>query len=275
VTKRLSHGFTNQTSYTWSKTLGDSSDDGAAGYLNPRNRSLNKTIVDFHRTHSFRSNGTFEMPFGPGRPLLSNATGLVSRLVERWQLGGILSWTSGAPLTINATGSTFTQNTGNMPIILGDFPKNIGKVTPLANGATYFPGLQQIADPARASVTTAQGLQSQFSNFAIADAQGKIILANPAPGTLGTLGRAWIEGPSHIGFDVDLVKRVKLGENKEFEFRIDAINVLNTPRWQDPNTNINSTSFGRMTASDPTGSFQQSDLATGARTFTFNARVNF
>src|SRR5262249_8130265 len=151
-------------------------------------------------------------PFGPGRTLLGNAPGFITRIVERWQLGGILSWVSGAPLTITAPVSTFTQNTGNTPVILADFPKNSGKVTPVANGAIYFPGLQQIPDPAGNSVTTAQGLQSQFSNFAIADAQGKIILANPAPGQLGTLGRAWIEGPSHIGFDVDLVKRVKISE---------------------------------------------------------------
>ncbi len=275
VTKRLSHGFTNQTSYTWSKTLGDASDDGAAAYLNPRNRSLNKALVDFHRTHGFRSNGTYELPFGPGRPFLSNAPRFVTRLVERWQLGGILSWNSGAPLTITANNSTFTQNTGNMPVILGDFPKSSGKVTPVANGAIYFPGLQQVTDPAKAGVTMAQGLQSQFSNYAIADANGKIILGNAAPGTLGTLGQRWIQGPSHIGFDVDLVKHVKIGESKDFEVRIDAINVLNTPRWLDPNTNINSTSFGRLTASDPTGSFQQSDVATGARTFTITARVNF
>jgi hypothetical protein len=51
--------------------------------------------------------------------------------------------------------------------------------------------------------------------------------------------------------------------------------VLNTPRWLDPDTNINSQNFGRITASDPSGSFQASDLTTGARTFTINMRLNF
>ncbi len=62
VTKRLSSGFTNQTSYTWSKTLGENTDDGNTMYLNPRQRALNKTLVEFHRTHSIRSNGTYELP---------------------------------------------------------------------------------------------------------------------------------------------------------------------------------------------------------------------
>ena len=60
-----------------------------------------------------------------------------------------------------------------------------------------------------------------------------------------------------------LAVRVAIDENKEFEVRIDAINVLNRPNFGNPNLNINSTSFGRITS------------ATGARTFTINARVNF
>jgi hypothetical protein len=275
VTKRLSHGLTNQTAYTWSRSLGEASDDGQASYFNPRDRSLNKTLLNFHRTHSFRSNGTFELPFGPGRPLANGGPGWVTRIVERWQLGGIFSWVSGAPLSITASNSSFTAFTGNMPVILGDFPKSIGKVTPVANGATYFAGFTQVADPARGSVTTAQTLQNQFSNFAIADAKGNIVLANPTAGHLGTLGQRWIEGPSHVGFDVNLVKRARIKENTEFEVRVDAINVLNTPRWQDPVTDINSPNFGRLTAADPTGSFQASDLTTGTRTFTINMRLNF
>jgi hypothetical protein len=200
---------------------------------------------------------------------------VLSRIVERWQLGGIFSWVSGAPLSITASNSSFTQFTGNMPVVLGNFPKSAGKVTPVANGATYFAGFTQVPDPARAGVTTAQGLQSQFSNFAIADAKGNIVLANPTPGNLGTLGQRWIQGPSHIGFDVDLVKRVRIKEHTDFEIRVDAINVLNTPRWQDPVTDINSPNFGRLTAADPTSSFQASDLVTGTRAFTINMRVSF
>jgi hypothetical protein len=277
VTKRLSNGFTNQTAYTWSKSLGEASDDGSATYLNPRNRSLNKTILDFHRTHDIRSNGTFELPFGPNRRFLAGAPGFVTRLVEQWQLGAILSWTSGAPQSITASSSTFTQATGNMPVILGDFPKGGWKVTPDANGATYFPGLKQVEDPARGGVTTLQSLQTQFQNRAIADAQGNLLLINPAPGQLGTLGQQWIEGPSRIGLDVNLVKRVRIDERKVFEVRVDVVNLLNTPRWNFVmnGLDINNLSFGRMTAADPTSSFAQADTFTANRRFTLNARLSF
>src|SRR5437773_9447858 len=145
LTKRLSHGVTNSTSYTWSRALGENDTDGAVNYRDPKNRSLNKALLGFHRTQMFTTNGTYELPFGPGRPLFANAPGFVKRLVERWQLGGIFSYASGTPLTITAPISTITQvSAGNTPNILGDFPKDTGKVTKVANGVTYFPGLQQI-----------------------------------------------------------------------------------------------------------------------------------
>src|SRR5262249_42297390 len=145
--------------------------------------------------------------------------------------------------------------TPNTPLILGDFPKSTGTVTPGVSGGNYFAGFTQVNDPSIGNITTLQSLQSASSNKAIADAQGHIILANPSPGTVRTLGRAWIEGSSHIGLDVNVIKRVRLAENKDFELRVDVVNVLNTPYWGNPNTDINSPQFGRITAADVTGAF--------------------
>ena len=172
-------------------------------------------------------------------------------------------FSSGSPLTVGSSISSWTDNAGNTPVIVGDFPKSTGKVTKVANGVVYFDGLQQVADPAGAGVTTLQSTQGSYSNFAIADSQGKILLVNPAPGQLGTLGQRWIEGPRSIGLDMNLIKRLKISERNEFEIRLDAINILNHPNFGNPNVGINSTNFGRITT------------ATGSRTFVVNARVNF
>ena len=294
VTKRLSHGFTHQFAYTWSRTLGEQNGDGGLEYQDPRNHHLNHALLGFHRTHDFRSNGTFELPFGPGRKFLNNAPGFVSRLVERWQLGGIFSWSSGAPVTITAANAETTwtavpgtinlARTANTPMILGDFPKSAGKITPTASGAYYFDGYKQVTDPSISGVTPLQTLQSSFGNRALADANGNIILANPSPGTIGSLGRTWIEGPTHAGFDVNLVKRIRIAEKKEFEIRVDVVNVMNNPRWAlvtgPPGANmgamdINSLNFGRLTAADPTGGASQAEFPVANRRFTFNARLNF
>lgn len=265
VTKRLSQGFTNQTSYTWSRAIGEADNDEAASYRNPRDRSFDKTLLSYHRTHSLLSNGTWQLPLGPNQALLSGAPAWVSRLVERWQLGGIFSWTSGAPLTIGATTSSFIELTNQTPAIVGDFPKSVGKAvrTNVPGVITYFDGFQQIIDPSMADVTTTDSLRGQFSNYAIADSQGRVVLMNPAPGQHGNLGLRWIAGPSRLGFDVNLIKHVRITESKDFEVRVDAINVLNTPQWGAPALDINSTNFGRITTS------------TGNRTFAIAARINF
>jgi hypothetical protein len=259
VTKRLSHGFTNQATYTWSRSINTS-------IVNPRERG-NQTLSGLQRTHEFRSNGTFELPFGPNRLLFRNVHPVISRLIERWQLGTIFSLSSGAPITLTASANPYGL-ASNFPDIVTPLPKSFGEVnkTGLPPGViTYFGGLAPVTDQAgRAAVTTQQTLQTAYSNFAIADPQGQVYLVNPRPGTIGNLGEAWFEGPGRIGLDADLVKRVRIDERKEMEIRLDAINVLNHPNFGNPTANINSTLFGRIGL--PT---------TGNRQFVFTARVNF
>ena len=286
LTKRLTHGFTYSFGYTWSRAIGEQAGDGNMEYVDPRNWRLNKTLLSFHRTHDIRSNGTVELPFGPNRKFLSGAPSFVSRIVERWQLGGIFSWSSGAPTTLTASNSelTWTQipvtlalaRTPNTPNILGAFPKSSGKLTYTSNGATYFPDLKQIADPAGSDVTASQTLRSAFTNQILQDANGNTVLSSPAPGVVGTLGRQWIEAPAHANFDVNLVKRIRLAESKELEIRVDAVSVMNNPRWNFVNggTDINNINFGRLTAADPTGA-NQADNTIAGRRFTFTARLNF
>jgi hypothetical protein len=287
MTKRLSHGFTNSFAYTWSRALGESDGDGATEYQDPRNPHQNHALLGFHRTHDFRSNGTFELPFGPGRKFASNAPGIVSRIVERWQLGGIFHWSSGAPITITASTAETTWSpipatvnlgrTANTPLILGSFPKSTGQITYTSSGATYFDGFKQVTDPSIGGITALQTLSSSFNNKAIADANGNIILANPAPGTIGTLGRTWLEGPTHANFDVNLVKRIRIAEKKELEIRLDAVNVMNNPSWSfvGGGTDINNANFGKLTAADPAGGATQAGNTVANRRFTFNARFNF
>jgi hypothetical protein len=280
LTKRLSQGFTTQTIYTWSRALGA---PDSAGTLNdntfprdPNNRANDKSLLEYHRTHQFTINGTYQLPIGSGRRFLADAPGFVQRLVERWQFGTIFNWTSGRPLNILAPVSTIWQTTTNMtPNIVGDFPKNIGKVTKVANGVTYFPDLRQIIDPALAGVTSLNALSGSFSNRAITDSQGRLLLVNPAPGQVGNLGLRWIEGPSNIALDANLLKRIRISENKEFELSVVATNILNHPNFGysgdrltqgNPtrlDLNINSLGFGRFTS------------ATGSRRFTISTRLNF
>ena len=224
-------------------------------------------MLSFHRTHILATGGTFELPFGQNRAFLSVAPAWVQRLTEQWQLGGIFRWVSGSPLTITAGGLTnvdqFARNTAH---ILGELPE--GKVTKMTDGSlpTYFPTLRPGAagsDPGRAAVTSVNTLSAANNLRAVFDGQGNLLLVNPAPGEIGTLGIRTIEGPARLDFDLNLTKRVRIDERRDVELRADIVNVLNHPVFTRPETNINSPSFGRMSS------------ALEGRRFTLGARLNF
>jgi hypothetical protein len=139
-------------------------------------------------------------------------------------------------------------------------------VTYVSNGIQYFPDLRQIEDPSRNQVTTLNSTAGSFSNKAMTDAQGNLLLVNPAPGSYGTLGLTWIEGPRDFKLDLNVIKRVRIQETKQLELRVNAINVLNHPVFANPNTNINSNNFGRITATS---------TGTTARQIVTSLRVNF
>src|SRR5207253_7090426 len=69
-TRRLTKGFTNTTTWTWSKAMGDSDTDAGANYRDPTRRSIERALLGFDRQHQITSNGTYELPFGTGHFLL-------------------------------------------------------------------------------------------------------------------------------------------------------------------------------------------------------------
>jgi hypothetical protein len=261
-TRRLAAGFTNTTTWTWSKSLGEGDTDNGATFRDPTNRSLEKTLLGFDRTHQITSNGTFQLPFGTGRLLLSNSPGWVQQIAANWQLGAIVNYNTGTPMDLT-TGIGTISTVGAMPNIVGPLPKSTGKVTKVSNGVVYFDGYTQVQDPGIANITTLNGLRTGYNSRAIMAPNGQIVLVNPQPGDIGTLGRAWIKGPGSLRFDANIIKRFRIHEDKEFEFRIDAINVLNTPVFANPNTSINSNSWGLITS------------ASGERSFVLSTRINF
>lgn len=269
VIKRFTQGWTVQSNYTWSKSLGEEEGSGQEqrdDYRTLRNMRLDKRLLSFHVPHVWRTNALWELPFGPGKKLLSGGNPILSRLVERWQFGVIYNVFAGSPLNISSGVSSFNQNTDNTPVLVGPFPANFGSARKVDDGVVFFSGLKQVTDPSVAGVTSAQGLQSRSTLLAITDAAGRLLLVNPTPGQLGTLPQLYLQGPGSFRLDVNLAKRIKIRETVDFEFRADAINFTNTPQFDDYtaiNTDINSVNFGRITN------------ATGNRIIVLTARINF
>jgi hypothetical protein len=265
ITRRLARGFTNTTTWTWSKARGESESDSGTTYRDPSNRAIEHRLLTYDHTHQITSSGTYELPFGADHYLLAGAPGWVQEIVSKWQWGGILNYNTGGPLSITSSTQAIS-NVAVLPNIVGSFPKSTGSVTKVSNGVVYFNNYTQVADPYVNNLTTAQALNTAFSNKAVADSNGNTVLVNAQPGQVGSLGLTTIKGPGIFNLDMNMIKRFPIHENVNFEFRLDLINVLNHPNFASPVTNIDSTGaagFGRITS------------ASGVRQFILNTRVNF
>jgi hypothetical protein len=255
ATLRPTAGFSYQASYTWSKAITNCENSGCSTWTNPLERSLSRSLQGSDRTHGFRSSGIFELPFGPGRAVLRDSTGVMARLVEQWQLSWIFTANSGSPLNI---GTTNTYIGSGRPDIVGEFPKGQGEAHMTAGLPRYFREgtYQVVSDPQCDAVTALQGTRTACTLRAVADSQGRIVLQHSQPGTLGTLGRNWLRGPGRFNFDLSASKTLRITETKSFQLRVDAHNVLNKPLLGDPNLSMNSADFGQIPASQVFGGRQ-------------------
>jgi hypothetical protein len=240
ATLRPTHGMSFQGTYLWSRALGIS----GTSYTNPTERERDYILAGNHRTHEFRSNGTFELPLGPNKLLLGNTSGLLARFIERWQTSIIFNLSTGSPTSITAGNMLYANGVAD---VVGPFPARTGKVYwgepggtgQLAGGFFESGALVKVNDPQCASI--AASLQSLCTLDAVADGKtGALILQNPLPGKRGTLGRQTIENPGSWDFDANISKTFRLTESKSIQVRVDATNILNHPVPSNPTLSINS-----------------------------------
>jgi hypothetical protein len=265
INKRFSNGFTLQSAYVRSKALGDydgTSQSETAAYYTDRNHHLDKRLLSFDRTNVITSSGIFDVPVGPGKKFLSSGHGVVARIVERWQTAVIFNKFSGSPTTFtDSAGETFNNTATATAVLNGPMPS--GSVHIVGNNVEYFNNLTQVTDPSAKNLPSS--LQSQSALFAVQNASGQIILQNPALGTLGGLSPTAYRGLGTFTFNAQASKSILISKEHNFtlKLRADAINLLNHEIWTTPSLNIDSTSFGLITA------------ATGARTFNVSVRLEF
>lgn len=279
ITKRLTHGLTGQFAYTFSKTLGDS----PLNIRDQRDLSLSKSLLTIDRPQLFQWNATWDLPIGSKRALLGHAPRWVNTVVGGWTLASAFQWQSGIPLSFTS-GATFPPNqyvstlsylTTNTANLVGQLPSTISQVVKGSGYVQYLTGLSVQNAPVP-NFGGDPNLPNRFTNLQVVNSSGQPVLVNPDPGTTGNT--AWnmpgVRSPGLLGFNASISKIFRITESKTFTVRADAINLLNTPQFgysNNPilgsvvaiNTNIDSTSFGRITD------------ASGNRMITFYLRFDF
>ena len=99
VKRRLSGGLQFQTSYTWAKTVDDSTTGGGnADYFEgiltqPYNHKADRGLAAIHLGHNLVMNGLWALPSPQGN-------GLAAKLLGGWNITSIFSATSGVPARV-------------------------------------------------------------------------------------------------------------------------------------------------------------------------------
>jgi hypothetical protein len=200
--RRMSQGVQLNVAYTWSKSYGiccDLLSDNPPAIQATDYFDLNRALLNIDRPHNFQASVVAELPFGPNKPFLNSAGGLVSGLVRDWQINALFSAYSGSPFSVTSADTSL-----NMPGSTQRADQLTSKVAILGNvgpGTSYFDPL------AFAPVTEAR---------------------------LGTAGYNTLRGPRVINLDFSLYRQFKLSQRTTLQVRMEAFNLTNTPHFANP-----------------------------------------
>src|SRR4029450_13277042 len=205
---RLDHRFAKgvqlAVSYTLSKSTGlsgNANSDGALRINIPEYYDLNKSLSDFDRTHNLNIVSITELPFGKERRWL-NTGGLVSEIVGGWQVSNILSFYSGTPFSVTASGTSLNAPENAQR---ADQAQDDVAIYGLAPGGPYFHLL------ASKPVTEAR---------------------------FGTAPFNVLRGPGVKSWDLMLARQIQFGQQAAVQLRFEAFNITDTPRFNNPNGNV-------------------------------------
>ncbi len=223
LTKRYSSGLTLLAFYTWSKNMTNTDggpidlgpNDGAV--QNPNNRNSEISVSNNGPASVFVASGTYELPFGPGKALLSRSNAL-GRVIGGWQITAYCRYTDGLPLTITS----------------GDPISSLG-----------FPNIRANYIGGNPLVTT----DPRSFNPAVNVYLNAMAFAAPSTFQLGNTARVldWLRGFSGKSESLSLAKRIAIRERIHAILRADVQNPFNFVRWSNPNTTITSSTFGKVT----------------------------
>jgi hypothetical protein len=205
VEKRYSNGLLVTTEYQFTRVLGTET------FQNPTNYNDSRGNLNNIRRNVLAASYVYDLPFGKGRPWLSNLSGVGDRIVNGWQVSGVIQASSGLPFSPSF--DTIVQGSvAGRPNVIA--------------GASFYPSSRSIAN--------------YFNPAAFA----------PPPNfTFGNAAYNLLWGPGQQSWDMGLAKNVHLVERSNLQLRVDAFSVFNHPTFGNPNGDISNTAaVGRITS---------------------------
>ena len=211
LTKRFSHGWQAQASYTYGNSHdnwsggqigGSDFDNGAGSASDWWDPNYEWGPSNFDIRHTFVANATYIIPF------MQSKSGFTAALLKNWQVGGVAQFSSGLPFTAL---ENYDQ--------IGDGQADVGLQKPNLNGAVNY------------TKTAAQWFDP--SSFSV-----------PGAGVFGNAGRNTLRGPGLKVADLSLVKNMAM-VRRAIQFRLEAFNAFNVANFGIPNFFIFNTGGAR------------------------------
>lgn len=207
--KRMSRGLSILGSYTWSKSIDDSSDPygftGDSGFPQDSNNVRQERALSvFDIRRQFTVGYSYELPFRG------------SQWLHGWQVNGLATFKSGQPFT---------------PLLTFD-PSLTGRNFVRPN---YVPG-----------AFINEGGQVHLNPALPLDPVRRIPAAIiPRTGEVGNLGRNTFTGPGYKNVDMSIIKETRLGEKLRIQTRFEVFNIFNTTNLALPERKLTDPFFGR------------------------------
>jgi hypothetical protein len=209
--KRFSSGLTFLVSYTWSKTLSDAENlfSEFSGFTSDfYNRRGEKALSLNDYPANLVASYQYELPFGKGKKFV-NGGGVSDRILGGWIIAGVHQYQSGAPQMITGGGNAFWPYASAKSFI---------------SRPNVVPGVQR-ASAARLSGNFDPATDTTYNFDAWsnpgANMNTKWTFGN-APRTDGSV-RAF----PYYTEDISFIKRTRVTERVNIEFRADFINIFN------------------------------------------------
>jgi hypothetical protein len=206
--RRFRNGFQVRVNYTLSRAIGiagaPNSDDEPRIKI-PDFYYLNRALSDIDRTHALHITNLTELPFGRGKRWLDHG-GVLAAIAGGWQVNNIVSFYSGRPFSVTASGTSLNAPGGNTQMAdrVADHVQILGGV---GRGNPYF-------DPLAFKPVT----EVRFGNA----------------------GFNTLRGPGVKEWDLGLFRRIDFGNGTNLQLRVEAFNVTNTPEFNNPGANVSS-----------------------------------
>jgi hypothetical protein len=232
--KRFSHGLSFLGSYTYSKSIDDSSSFNLSGSAskqlagendlaqNPFNLRAERGPSLFDARHRFVLSYQWSLPFW------KQPHNWYQQVLGNWQVNGITTAMSGTPFTIFDSRDVSVQ--GGAPEITGFS----------ANRPNLVPGQNPNSGPR----TTNAWLNANAFSRVVPD-------PNSPVQQFGTAGRNIALGPRYTNFDFSAFKNIRVTESRELQFRAEFFNIFNHPNFLLPDSDISSPTFNQIQQTQP------------------------